>query len=567
MKALNIIRLQTTLRLLVLTATIFLTLVSGASAQIQCPCSIWSSSAVPVNQAFNDESEVEVGVKFRSDTVGFITGIRFYKGVGNSGTHVGSLWRSDGTLVATAVFSNETASGWQQVNFATPVAIDASTVYIASYHAPQGRYAGDNFYFSSQDVDNGPLHAVTDGVGGGNGVYVYGPQGTFPNFSYRATNYWVDVVFTTQVQVPQETLKPILIITSPSNPFSLYYQEILLAEGLNEFATITLDDVTPTLLSQYDLAILGEMPLSLTQVTILTDWVNAGGNLIAMRPDKNLAGLLGLVDVGNTLADGYLLVDTTSGPGKGIVGQTIQYHASADLYTLNGATPVATLYSDAVTATAYPAVTKRTVGNSGGQVGGFLFDLAKSVVYTRQGNPSWAGQERDGIPAVRANDLFFPDYINLNKVAIPQADEQQRLLANMIIQMNLRNKPLPRFWYLPKGLKAAVVHALDDHNTSSGTKDTFAKLVAESPVGCSVADWECFRATAWVYLGIPVTDAEANDYNSHGFELGIHAQNGCTVNFTSFADLFPYYSDQLQSFQSAYPSLPPQRTSGLPQKF
>ena len=37
----------------------------------------------------------------------------------------------------------------------------------------------------------------------------------------------------------------------------------------------------------------------------------------------------------------------------------------------------------------------------------------------------------------------------MSKVAIPQADEQQRLLANLITQMNLDRTPLPRFWYLP----------------------------------------------------------------------------------------------------------------------
>ena len=44
------------------------------------------------------------------------------------------------------------------------------------------------------------------------------------------------------------------------------------------------------------MAILGEMSLTAAQVTMLSDWVNAGGNLIAMRPDKQLAGLLGLTD-------------------------------------------------------------------------------------------------------------------------------------------------------------------------------------------------------------------------------------------------------------------------------
>ena len=78
---------------------------------------------------------------------------------------------------------------------------------------------------------------------------------------------------------------------------------------------------------------------------MLTDWVTAGGNLIAMRPDTQLAGLLGLTDAGGTLANAYLAVDTGRGPGAGIVGQTIQFHGTADRYTLDGATALATLYS------------------------------------------------------------------------------------------------------------------------------------------------------------------------------------------------------------------------------
>ena len=45
---------------------------------------------------------------------------------------------------------------------------------------------------------------------------------------------------------------------------------------------------------------------------MLSDWVNAGGNLIAMRPDGQLAGLLGLTAAGATLANAYLKVDTTA---------------------------------------------------------------------------------------------------------------------------------------------------------------------------------------------------------------------------------------------------------------
>ena len=86
---------------------------------------LWSSSATPQNPAEADSSAVEVGVKFTADVAGEITGIRFYKDSTNTGTHVGNLWTADGTLLASATFSGETASGWQQVNFATPVAIAA----------------------------------------------------------------------------------------------------------------------------------------------------------------------------------------------------------------------------------------------------------------------------------------------------------------------------------------------------------------------------------------------------------------------------------------------------------
>ena len=126
-----------------------------------------------------------------------------------------------------------------------------------------------------------------------------------------------------------------------------------------------------------------------------------------MRPDKQFAGLLGLTDAGTTLANAYLQVATGSAPGAGIVGSTIQFHGTADRYTLNGATSIATLYSTATTATSNPAVTLRSVGGSGGQAAAFTYDLARSVVYTRQGNPAWASQERDGVSGIRPDDLFY----------------------------------------------------------------------------------------------------------------------------------------------------------------
>src|SRR5207244_5308559 len=110
--------------------------------------------------------------------------------------HVGSLWTNTGALLARATFANETASGWQQVDLPTPVAITANTPYVASYHASAGHYAANAGYFA-EGFDNSPLHALRDGLNGSNGLYRYNTISSFPYDSYNSTNYWVDVVFTT----------------------------------------------------------------------------------------------------------------------------------------------------------------------------------------------------------------------------------------------------------------------------------------------------------------------------------------------------------------------------------
>ncbi|MCW2881873.1 MAG: hypothetical protein JWQ95_5973 [Sphaerisporangium sp.] len=162
---------------------------SGTAA---CPCSIWASDATPTKASENDSSSVNVGVRFTSDVAGTITGIRFYKGAGNTGTHVGSLWTSTGTLLASGSFIGETASGWQMLTFATPVTISANTTYVASYLAPSGHYAGDSGYFTSGPYVNSPLRTAS----GSNGVYKYSSSSAFPNTTYNGGNYWVDVLFT-----------------------------------------------------------------------------------------------------------------------------------------------------------------------------------------------------------------------------------------------------------------------------------------------------------------------------------------------------------------------------------
>lgn len=650
-----------------------------------CPCTIWSPLTVPLNPSEADASAVELGVKFRAKENGYITGIRFYKGTQNTGTHIGNLWTAAGQNLARATFVNETASGWQQVIFGAPVQVAANEIYVASYHCPNGHYAEDGNYFTtanSPQYTSYYLSALTDGVSGPNGVYAFSSSTTFPANGFVQSNYWVDVVFvkdvgpdtnpptvlavspsdgasgvsvsvhpiatfnewldpasvnsgtvimtgpsgpvagtvslagsqitftpssnlaysttytmvlsggtggirdmaatpnylasdytwsfTTSAPPPPPPTEgpggPILVISSATNPFSRYPVEILRAEGLNAFTAMDVSLVTTAIMDTCAVIILGEFGLTDAFAASLATWVNAGGTLIAFRPDTRLAGLLGITPAGSTLSDAYLLVNTSSGPGVGIVSETIQFHSAADLYTLNGATSIALLYSDATTPTTHPAVTERMVGSSGGKAYAFTYDLAKSVVYTHQGNPAWAGQKRDGkINPIRSDDMFVPPldnsgpgWIDLDKVAIPQADEQQKLLANIIIRGAMNRKVLPRFWFLPKGLKAAIVMSGDNHG-DTGMVPRFNVDISMSPAGCRVDEWECVRSTGYFFIGSSYTNADAMYYNSLGFESALHINTGC-ADFTP-AQFESFVSGQMASFRSTFPGVPEPTTN------
>ncbi len=158
----------------------------------QCPCTLWPTSTVPATVDSGDGNSVELGAKFSSSVAGNVTGLRFYKSTGNTGTHTGTLWSATGQQLATGTFTGESASGWQTLTFATPVSIAANTQYVVSYHAPVGHYSADAGYFGSAHTYY-PLSAPASG----NGVYAYGSTTTFPSNSYNATNYWVDPIFQT----------------------------------------------------------------------------------------------------------------------------------------------------------------------------------------------------------------------------------------------------------------------------------------------------------------------------------------------------------------------------------
>jgi hypothetical protein len=145
------------------------------------------TTQTPTGTPGQDTQPVELGVQFTSNIAGYIIGVRFYETSGYYGTHIGELYKPDGTRLAQATFSNETGSGWQTVLFSTPVAIAANTTYIAAFYNSSAYYVADDNGFVNP-ITNANLTAYT-------GIYSYSTTPTLPTTTYQNSNYWVDPIF------------------------------------------------------------------------------------------------------------------------------------------------------------------------------------------------------------------------------------------------------------------------------------------------------------------------------------------------------------------------------------
>jgi Domain of unknown function (DUF4082)/Bacterial Ig domain len=158
------------------------------------PCTLFGL-AQPSAPDSGEAAPAELGVRFRSELDGYVTGVRFYKTAANTGRHTGTLWSADGQRLAVGTFADEALSGWQTLEFPAAVPVKAGQTYVASYFAPHGHYCAEPDFFYYRDYSAWPLVAEVTSVGRGtgNGVRAAGPG--FPAGAADGTNYYVDVVF------------------------------------------------------------------------------------------------------------------------------------------------------------------------------------------------------------------------------------------------------------------------------------------------------------------------------------------------------------------------------------
>ncbi len=86
-----------------------------------CTCTLFDDSLRPERLHDPDTTSVTLGVRFAPEVDGTVTGVRFFKGPENTGTHTGTLWSMSGAALATGTFANESSTGWQTLMFNQPV--------------------------------------------------------------------------------------------------------------------------------------------------------------------------------------------------------------------------------------------------------------------------------------------------------------------------------------------------------------------------------------------------------------------------------------------------------------
>ena len=151
------------------------------------------------------------------------------------------------------------------------------------------------------------------------------------------------------------------------------------------------------------------------------------------------------------------------------------------------------------------------------------------------------------------------DWVDFTKVAIPQADEQQRLLANLIGFMNQDRKPLPRFWYLPNGHRAAVVMTGDDH-ANNGTEARFNQFAAASPPGVQRGRLDV-RARDLVHLSVNAARPRPGRRVQRRRLRARHPRHDRLPRLHARQSLQTAFTNDLSAFSAAFPGLPAPRTN------
>lgn len=330
--------------------------------------------------------------------------------------------------------------------------------------------------------------------------------------------------------------QPILVVQNDTgeSPFGAYFGEILLAEGILSFTLEKLSELDFGSLSERDVVILSSGTLNQEQADKFSRYVFNGGGLIVMSPEPALLSVLGLKDEQMNADQNYVVTDSDHPLTLGIDSASMQFHGTAKNFLLDSAEAIAWFCDKSGNVKYYPAVSLNQYGE--GWACAWMYDLADSVVLTRQGNPAWANQERDGFDSIRASDMFY-GWIDLDRIETPQADEQQRLLVNAIHFLSQKKRPLPRVWYFPNRSKSMFIATSDAHQNPGWAMERVIEHVEKFGGFISIyslppfytVPYRAAQKVRWWLEDLSLMDeayfpslARVADWRARGHEFGIH---------------------------------------------
>ncbi len=389
------------------------------------PLTIFSDSAIPRVVDFNDATPLELGFRFKSDISGYILGIRFYKSAANTGTHIGNLWSNTGTRLATATFTNESSSGWQEVTFSAPVAVTAGTIYVASYHTNVGHYAANiGDYAGYADLSNGPLHPLQDSSAGRNGLFATGIASVFPSTpSPNSANYWVDLVFDSTLDTTAPTVSPGAQLPSAGAStfdFSVTYTDV--GSGMDA-SSFDGNDITVT----------GPNGYIANGSLISVDSPGSGSPRTVTYRISGPGGIWNVVD------NGTYTIHLNAGEVKDRSGN---FAASADLRTFNPALPFAYKIGSTVFVDFYSLASTITLNSSVGDVtanDGLTnpsFTSVTSVVVTGTAGNDVLNFNGPITPSVTFSGVAGADILNVNAGVYTFNADAVATTPNLTINVN-----------------------------------------------------------------------------------------------------------------------------------
>ena len=277
---------------------------------------------------------------------------------------------------------------------------------------------------------------------------------------------------------------PILVLSNARNSARSGLGRLLQDEGMNAFDVGRPSTISNEALRPYDVVVLEPSVLTAGQATLLSQWVNRGGNLISIRPDRKLFELLGVRKARTGRPDSDLLLDPLFAFGVHREDERIGIRGLTDRYQAAGAVNVASLPSGLSETKQDSAVTLRNVGENGGQAAAFGFDPARPVVSGKK-----AG-----------------------------LDGSRQLLVNLITLMNADRNLIPRFWQAPEGteLSTGWKHARD------------ASIIR-------YVNWDDGRQSFWIGAHPEAEGLMAILPVPDGSKVSEIRRNGQTVSFTTRA--------------------------------